>query len=758
MSGSNGVTDPGMPGRPYRCLNCHETFSEVHELSSHMLGHSKEKRYSCKLCGKRFIIKRTLLKHLKIHRTNVFYKACDNNKTIPHIKDEFPKPVLHIHVEQSASLSPKKRKRYKNNRITLQDFMVCRKRQNTDQKNKKKSTKPMGMNRQKLDGKSCSLTFLTEVDHERHSKTHKRKKNHRCLKCSFSFTNLLMLHWHTVISHRNQTFQCDICLKIFKQKEVLTWHKKQHESNHELIIDRGCEKRSFLNNTRDSKKPNVCKICKKAFSSSSCLSRHQRVHTGEKPYRCEECGLGFCERSVLVAHSVKHTGIPLERKYKCEYCEKAFTRSSILRSHIHTHGDKTHKCKYCNKLFSHQKILTRHLTTHTMNKEFRCQFCDRNFLTKSNMKRHLRVHTGERPYKCDTCDKTFTQEVNLKSHSYVHSSKKPFSCEICGREFTQKGNLRNHKHIHMGSRLFECHICKKTFAQQSNLRNHKTTVHKKTKRSRVCGGTENRGTAFPPTVMDTAISWPSFGTKTAIASTQPNIANYSNNTEHSMKHTHCHGDVGTATVSSGDIILEAVCSAEILQPPCESDDGSRSSRDGSREFLQLDTRGQQSENDSHMLYKHPAHVICEDDRLVVEKLSSLNEVNGSTIQHTYMHSGQLSRDTANIILPGETVYTNTNLFNTVHPSQLSNEITVSQSDNETCTPENQIGHHMRQQIQGQSSNLEYVRQTAVHPYTIQSHINTDQYVICTSCSCTFASQYELYQHSKVCFIYRSSMI
>ncbi|KAJ7758132.1 hypothetical protein DFH07DRAFT_741817 [Mycena maculata] len=36
-----------------------------------------------------------------------------------------------------------------------------------------------------------------------------------------------------------------------------------------------------------AKKRYVCRHCDKAFSTSSHLGRHSRVHTGEKKYKCD---------------------------------------------------------------------------------------------------------------------------------------------------------------------------------------------------------------------------------------------------------------------------------------------------------------------------------------------------------------------------------------------------------------------------------------------------------------------------------------
>lgn len=88
-----------------------------------------------------------------------------------------------------------------------------------------------------------------------------------------------------------------------------------------------------------------------------------------------------------------------ERPFACpiESCDRRFSRSDELTRHIRIHtGQKPFQCRICMRSFSRSDHLTTHVRTHTGEKPFSCDLCGRKFARSDEKKRHAKVHLKQK--------------------------------------------------------------------------------------------------------------------------------------------------------------------------------------------------------------------------------------------------------------------------------------------------------------------------------------------------------------------------
>ncbi|XP_014850084.1 PREDICTED: early growth response protein 1-like [Poecilia mexicana] len=95
---------------------------------------------------------------------------------------------------------------------------------------------------------------------------------------------------------------------------------------------------------------------------------------------------------------------PHERPYACpaDGCDRRFSRSDELTRHVRVHtGQKPFQCRICMRNFSRSDHLTTHIRTHTGEKPFACAECGRKFARSDERKRHTKIHQRQRDRRAD---------------------------------------------------------------------------------------------------------------------------------------------------------------------------------------------------------------------------------------------------------------------------------------------------------------------------------------------------------------------
>lgn len=469
-----------------RCKNCRRSFATVRNLKRHVnQQHNPDVDYPiCNECHKIFKTKSALVNHLnKDHEAEKLIAEVDDIRCNLCGRTYINKRNLKRHIEQTHGVK--------------EEFKcdICIKTYTTNHSLKRHVRSRHATNDLKeYQCEVCEKLIAGKENFDIHNRNYHRPENEDCQEESENKINIYL---------------CEECKNCFADESLLRQHIK---TDHSFNSFYNYCKNSLIRKYGITKTPNQiktepnyiygCEYCTNVFSSVYELKDHMKVNH-DKDYSlcvCNVCFGKFYSKETIFEH--KKTCIPPPNVNACTHCDKLFTDISSLEFHTRIFHPQAqiadskitstitedccdagnYKCSHCDRVYYSDRSLKHHVKLkHTTDEAVECEICGKICNNKYYLASHIKiVHNNNSWSKCDYCDKEFKSKRNIRRHiEYTHLGMQRYKCIECETLFKEKRSLRKHVRTkHPNSAIFpQCHFCYKRFESAKSCKIHLKLLH-----------------------------------------------------------------------------------------------------------------------------------------------------------------------------------------------------------------------------------------------------------------------------------------
>ncbi|KAJ6654871.1 hypothetical protein lerEdw1_006342 [Lerista edwardsae] len=183
-----------------------------------------------------------------------------------------------------------------------------------------------------------------------------------------------------------------------------------------------------------------CGTCGRAFTTSSALSLHTKLHRPRRALSCRHCGKSFIHSKRLQAHEAlcKEAGRPREGEARPGPALPSKPPAAPSKKSLLFRHRGLPRLDYVSDQDHFVKVVDGHII-------YFCTVCERSYMTLSSLKRHSNVHSWRRKYPCRYCDKVFALAEYRTKHEVWHTGERRYQCIFCWETFVTYYNLKTHQ-------------------------------------------------------------------------------------------------------------------------------------------------------------------------------------------------------------------------------------------------------------------------------------------------------------------------